>query len=512
VRESEQALKKGRAALQQTARKRKSILNICKFTDKCRKRVWISERKILGKGVMPGGVQHYHLLISGWVGESQYHDDKTNPHKHRFFKTKNIFLLFKNNIKCLNLIYNSVPLLKQYVEMSHNLNGFHPKAFAEFFAGIGLMRLGLEKAGWQISFANDIDPTKESIYRKHFKDSENHFHLGDIHQLKSSQIPNVSLATASFPCTDLSLAGRREGLSGSQSSAFWGFVNVLEEMGKRRPPIVLLENVEGFLTSHNGNDLKEALLALNELGYSIDAFIIDAVRFVPQSRVRLFVVGHQTTEKPERVSEKQLSFYQSDLRPAKLANFILRHPEINWNIRDLPSLPKTNSRLADIIEEIPETSKEWWNGERIEYLLNQTFDRHRVLIEAAKSGKDYTYFTAFRRVREGRSMAEIRSDGIAGCLRTPKGGSARQILLRVGKGKIDIRLLSPRECARLMGADEYHISGNINQALFGFGDAVCVPVVTWISENYLNPLLSEINNVTVKQDFIHEYQTAAIGI
>ena len=109
-------------------------------------------------------------------------------------------------------------------------------------------------------------------------------------------------------------------------------------------------------------------------------------------------------------------------------------------------------------------------------------------------------------------MAEIRTDGIAGCLRTPKGGSARQILLRVNKGKIDIRLLSPRECARLMGADEYHISGNINQALFGFGDAVCVPVVTWIGENYLTPLLSEINNVTAKQDFIHEYQTAAIGI
>lgn len=399
--------------------------------------------------------------------------------------------------------------------MSHNHNGFHPKAFAEFFAGIGLMRLGLERAGWQIAFANDIDPTKEGIYQNHFKDSENHFHLGDIHQLKGSQIPNVSLATASFPCTDLSLAGRREGLSGSQSSAFWGFVNVLEDMEGRRPPIVLLENVEGFLTSHNGQDFKEALLALNGLGYSVDAFIIDAVRFVPQSRVRLFVVGHQTTGEPERVervSEKQLSFYQSDLRPAKLADFILRHPEIKWSIRDLPNLPKTDSRLADIIEEIPETFKDWWNEERVEYLLNQTFDRHRVLIEAAKRKNEYTYFTAFRRVREGRSMAEIRSDGIAGCLRTPKGGSARQILLRVGKGKINIRLLSPLECARLMGADEYHISGNINQALFGFGDAVCVPVVTWIGENYLNPLLSEINNVTAKQDFIHEYQTAAIGI
>ena len=102
-------------------------------------------------------------------------------------------------------------------------------------------------------------------------------------------------------------------------------------------------------------------------------------------------------------------------------------------------------------------------------------------------------------------MAEIRSDGIAGCLRTPKGGSARQILLRVGKGEISIRLLSPRECARLMGADEYVISGNINQALFGFGDAVCVPVVTWIGENYLNPLLKEVNNLTAKQDYKHEY-------
>lgn len=152
----------------------------------------------------------------------------------------------------------------------------------------------------------------------------NHFHLGDIHHLKGSQIPNVSLATASFPCTDLSLAGRREGLAGSQSSGFWGFVEVLEDMGERRSPIVLLENVEGFLTSRNGQDFKEALLALNDLGYSVDAFIIDAARFVPQSRVRLFVVGHQKIRKSEGVNEQQLSFYQSDLRPAKLADFYFK--------------------------------------------------------------------------------------------------------------------------------------------------------------------------------------------
>lgn len=118
--------------------------------------------------------------------------------------------------------------------MSNNQNGQDRRLFAEFFAGIGLMRLGLEGAGWEISFANDIDPTKEKIYQNHFKDLVNHFHLGDIHRLSASQIPDVSLATASFPCTDLSLAGRREGLAGSQSSAFWGFINVLESMEGRR--------------------------------------------------------------------------------------------------------------------------------------------------------------------------------------------------------------------------------------------------------------------------------------
>jgi DNA (cytosine-5)-methyltransferase 1 len=389
-----------------------------------------------------------------------------------------------------------------------------PKTFAEFFAGIGLMRIGLERAGWGIEFANDIDPVKEQIYSNHFQDKQSHFHLGDIHALNGADIPGVSLATASFPCTDLSLAGKRKGLSGSQSSAFWGFTHVLDEMGARKPPIVLIENVEGFLTSNKGKDFQEALLALNELGYVVDAFIIDAVRFVPQSRVRLFIVGYQVPNLFESgvVNDKQLSFYESDIRPRKLTDFIFHHPEINWNIRPLPSLPKTDLRLIDIVEHLPDNSDDWWNEQRVEYLLNQTFDRHKALIDAAKNKDEYTYFTAFRRVREGRSMAEIRSDGIAGCLRTPKGGSARQILLCVGKGRIKIRLLSPREYARLMGVDEYTLSGSLNQSLFGFGDAVCVPVVTWIAENYLNPLLKELNAVLSNQDYNYEYSRLSASI
>jgi DNA (cytosine-5)-methyltransferase 1 len=84
-------------------------------------------------------------------------------------------------------------------------------------------------------------------------------------------------------------------------------------------------------------------------------------------------------------------------------------------------------------------------------------------------------------------MAELRTDGIAGCLRTPRGGSGRQILFKAGRGKFQVRLLTARECARLQGVPEsYAINVPLNQALFGFGDAVCVPAVEWVARQFLN--------------------------
>lgn len=366
------------------------------------------------------------------------------------------------------------------------------RTVAEFFAGIGLMRAGLEQSGWKTVFANDIDPTKRRLYLNHFMGFDQDFNLGDIHNLSADVIPSVDLATASFPCTDLSLAGRRAGLQGKHSSAFWGFVDILEGMGNRKPPLILLENVAGFLSSNQGQDFHDALAALNNQGYSVDAFIIDASHFVPQSRVRLFIVGKQTSK---AYIPKRHFVSESTIRPPKLVKYIYENPHIHWSINEkLPNLPKVNNDLQSIIELVPKTSSLWWNKTRVEYLLNQTFERHLTKISNLKEGNNYTYLTAFRRVRNGKSMAEIRFDGIAGCLRTPKGGSARQILLEVGKGEINIRLLTPLECARLMGADNYRLSGTANEALFGFGDAVCVPVISWIADHYLNTELLNISS------------------
>ena len=358
---------------------------------------------------------------------------------------------------------------------------------AEFFAGIGLMRMGLDQEGWETVWANDIDAKKQEMYLANFGNHPGRFVLGDVHEIVGKDMPDIELATASFPCNDLSLAGSRHGLAGTHSSAFWGFIDVIEGMGQRRPPLVLLENVTGFLTSHDGSDFRDALQALNELGYAVDAFIIDASRFVPQSRQRLFVVGSKSSA--PAVREFLPGFSQCEVRPPALADFIMMHPDIGWSLRRLPELPTNRTRLKDVIEEVPLNSSLWWSRERCDYLLNQMSVRHRAEAEKMMAGTNWSYGTVFRRVRNGRSMGELRTDGVAGCLRTPRGGSGRQILFCGGRGAMRVRLLTPGECARLMGADDYKISVPPNQALFGFGDAVCVPVIRWIARNHLTPSL-----------------------
>lgn len=366
------------------------------------------------------------------------------------------------------------------------------KTVAEYFAGIGLVRLGLEKAGWRTIFANDYSIDKYEMYASNFQDADSHYLVQDIFAISSDFIPTTIMATASFPCIDLSVAGNRQGLEGKYSSAFWGFIEILKQQAGNKPKLVLLENVNGWLTSNGGKDFRLTIEALNSLGYACDMFSLDAIRFTPQSRPRIFVVGI-LTNKPNGDVFKLLRRPES-LALKAMKNALEKNFDLKWHTLNIPSPPaKKESGLVDIIEDMSDEDSRWWDEAVVEKHMRMMSPKHNAWVQEHLNTQTYYYRTMYRRVRQGKQRAEIRSDEIAGCLRTARGGSSRQMLVRMGKGNLKMRHLTPREYARLQGVpDDYVIQVNINQSLTGFGDAVCVPVITWIGENILNPLLDEL--------------------
>ena len=358
---------------------------------------------------------------------------------------------------------------------------------AEFFAGIGLARLGLEAAGVRVVWSNEIHPEKHAMYVGNFQDTAKQtghkFQLCDISKVAGPDVPDVEIAWASFPCADLSLAGNRRGLAGRESSTFWQSIRVLREMQGRRPPVVVLENVVGLATSRNGKDLVEVVKGLNELGYSVDVLLLDARRFVPQSRPRLFIVAAQ--DPPEDVIGAN-----PELRPDRL-QVPYGNPALRMHcalLRHPPDL--LLSGLQGLIEDIPEDDPLWWAEPRTNAFLASLSSIQAVRAEHFRMSTRVSYRTAYRRTRNGIVRWEIRADDIAGCLRTTRGGSSKQALIRAGNGKVMARWMTELEYARLMGAPDYILSGlRQNQALFGFGDAVVAPAVAWLTENYLVPLL-----------------------
>ncbi|MDR0594048.1 MAG: DNA cytosine methyltransferase [Bifidobacteriaceae bacterium] len=356
----------------------------------------------------------------------------------------------------------------------------------EFFAGIGLARLGLEAAGFDVIWSNDCEPNKQAMYQGNFGSAADHqFNLGDVRDVRGQGLPaNVALAWASSPCTDLSLAGSRAGLRGSESGTFWEYIRVLGEMGPTKPPVAVLENVCGLATSRGGEDIAAAVRAFNALGYSVDALAIDARRFVPQSRPRLFLVGAQSPP-PGRQDH-------CELRPDWLWR-VFGDSTLRTHRAPLPEPPPPlTAGLGLYLEDLPLTDQRWWDAHRRRQFTESLSAVQRSRVDQLRRAPGVSYRTAYRRTRHGAAVWEVRPDDIAGCLRTARGGSSKQAVVRLGSGALRVRWMTPREYATLMGASHYRLDGaRTNQSLFGFGDAVVVPVVEWLAKHYLMPLATQ---------------------
>lgn len=378
-------------------------------------------------------------------------------------------------------------------------------SFYEFFAGGGMAREGLGDR-WTCLFANDFDPKKGFAYQNNWG-TGGELTVGDIRALEVANLPgHPDLVWGSFPCQDLSLAGAGAGLEGERSGTFYPFWDVVDSLIKegRAPGIVAVENVCGALTSHGGKDFGAICRTFAEGGYRYGALVINAELFVPQSRPRLFVIGvHKDIEIPtELLSPEPIEpFHTRALRRAVSALSESALASLVW--WNLPTPERRVKTFADLIEEEPD-SVDWHTPFETKRLLDMMSPVNEAKVQAARRAGRRMVGGVYRRTRFDETgakvqRAEVRFDDIAGCLRTPAGGSSRQIILVVDGNRIRSRLISARETARLMGLpDTYVLPRKYNDAYHLTGDGVATPVVRHLARHVFEPLIGSLASVDAK--------------
>jgi len=344
-----------------------------------------------------------------------------------------------------------------------------PWTMHEFFAGSGLVAYGL-RGMFNTVWANDISGKKAEVYRSNFEG--NIFVLEDIKNIDGATIPQAHLSWASFPCQDLSLAGSLGGIDAARSGLIWEWLRILKEM-PQRPSVLLIENVAGLLSANQGKNYTKLHNALDNLGYKSGAILVDAVHFVPQSRPRVFVISvRKDIDIPSDLVDTGSNWLHNKAA-AILGNDL---PEWIWWKTEKPENRKLN--LGDIIDyTLPYDKND---------VLRLIPPRHKEKLDSMEN----VVATGYRRTRNGKQCLELRFDGVAGCLRTPEGGSSKQFLIVKQDGKVQARLLSPREAARLMGApDSFVLPDAFNDGYKAMGDAVVASVAFFIGASFLTKLM-----------------------
>ena len=369
-------------------------------------------------------------------------------------------------------------------------------SFYEFFAGGGMVRAGLGSQ-WTCLFANDFDPKKGLSYQANWG-TGGELKVGDVAQVQAADLPGrADLVWGSFPCQDLSLAGAGAGLKGARSGSFYPFWHVVAGLAAegRAPKLVALENVCGALTSHGGRDFETLCRTMGSAGYRYGAVVINAALFVPQSRPRLFIIGvhRDVGVDPTLVSPGPIAPFHTPALSRALQSL---HPEVKhdflwWN---LPPPALRNVSFADLVEDHP-TGVSWHSETETAQILALMSPLNLAKVSAARRAGRRVVGGVYRRTRADENgakqqRAEVRFDNVAGCLRTPGGGSSRQSIMVVDGDHVRTRLISARETARLMGlSDDYRLPKSYNEAYHLTGDGVVVDVVRHLARHIFEPLL-----------------------
>lgn len=365
--------------------------------------------------------------------------------------------------------------------------------FAEFFAGGGMVHAAL-RARWDCVLANDIDPMKCDVYRDNW--GGEHLLEGDVASLPRSTLHQpLDLVWASSPCQDFSLAGKGNGLKGMRSGVFYHWLSLLKQSCKAgfAPKIIAFENVTGLMSRAKGQDFTYVLNSLAALGYQVGALEIDARHFVPQSRPRLFVIALRCDidAGPFRIAAPTGVFHTDKLRRYISAADVDLKSDFMWWAHNPPA--QSPHSISDIIDRKPDT--QWHSEAQVDALLSMMSDPSAARVAHARRSGRREIGLLYKRGRPDetgkvRQRAEIRFDGIAGCLRTPAGGSSRQTIMFVKGNSVKSRLLSSKEASRLMGLPEhYQMPKHYNSAYKVAGDGVVVPIVSYLDQELFQPML-----------------------
>ncbi len=362
-----------------------------------------------------------------------------------------------------------------------------------------MARAGLG-AGWHCAFANDFDDMKADVYEANWGDRPL---VRDVNDIGLADLPGrAELVWGSFPCQDLSLAGNNAGIGTEQeqtrSGAFWAFWRLIEALGAdgRAPPVVVLENVYGSLTTNQGRDFAAIARALALAGYRFGAMLIDAVQFLPQSRPRVFIVAIRADwDWPQSIVSANAVARWHPPAMGRAIDRLADEDRACWTWLNPPT-PKARPVLLDKLIEDEPRGVAWHSKDQTARLVGMMSDLNRCKLDSMMRHGTRRVATIYKRTRPGADgigiqRAELRDDGIAGCLRTPGGGSSRQIVVVVDGQRVRSRLLSPREAARLMGLpDSYKLPQRYNDAYQVAGDGLAVPVVRFVAKAVIEPIFA----------------------
>ncbi|MBP1294136.1 DNA cytosine methyltransferase [Bradyrhizobium elkanii] len=384
-------------------------------------------------------------------------------------------------------------------------------SYLEFFAGGGMVRAGLG-GRWKCQFANDFDPLKVQVYADNWGEKE--ILEDDIHKVEAEDLGRrADLAWASFPCQDLSTAGNGLGLGQAnggdrtRSGTFWAFIDLMKELKAtgRLPRIVVLENVVGLLTINGGEEFKAVVAALDRLGMRAGAVVVDARHFVPQSRQRVFIIAVSKTAKIADAlvrDEPHPTWHPDPL--VRAVHKLSGKCREQWMWLNLGAAPELKKTLNKIVKSNP-VGVDWHPPAETKRLVGMMSDENRKkLAEAKSSGKRVVGTLSLRmRPSNGRTIqrTEVCFRGLAGCLRTPKGGGSRPRVIVVKGASVRTRLLAPAEAAALMGLkSKYRLPDVYEHAFKVIGDGVAVPVVSFLRGKLLTPLLRSIKKSRAADD------------